>query len=221
MSADAFPPRLDRRVALKWMLTAAATLAVARRGFAAAAEDGTAPAAVPGAAGYGPDPSMVKIYRPGDVWPLTFTPAQRRAAVALGDVMIPADEESPAASAVGVPDFIDEWISAPYPVQKADRPVILNGLAWLDDEARARFGAEFAGLAPAQQTAICDDLCDPARAKPEHREAVKFFKKFRDLAAGGYYTTPEGMKAIGYTGNLPLPGFDGPPPEALRHVGLA
>jgi hypothetical protein len=164
---------------------------------------------------------MVKIYRPGDVWPLTFTPAQRRAAVALCDVILPADEESPSASAVGVPDFLDEWISAPYPAQAADRPMILAGLAWLDAEARRRFQADFADLAAAQQTAICDDLCDPARARPEHRDGVKFFKKFRDLAAGGYYTTPAGMKAIGYFGNVPLPGFEGPPPEALRHVGLA
>jgi hypothetical protein len=29
------------------------------------------------------------------------------------------------------------------------------------------------------------------------------------------------MKAIGYVGNVPSASFDGPPPEALRHVGLA
>jgi len=35
--------------------------------------------------GYGLDPSMVKVYQPGDVWPLTFTDAQRRTARALCD----------------------------------------------------------------------------------------------------------------------------------------
>jgi hypothetical protein len=29
------------------------------------------------------------------------------------------------------------------------------------------------------------------------------------------------MKAIGYVGNVPSGTFDGPPVEALRHVGLA
>ena len=56
---------------------------------------------------------------------------------------------------------------------------------------------------------------------PEFATASQFFKKFRDLTAGGYYTTPEGMKDIGYVGNVPLATFDGPPPEVLRKLGLA
>jgi hypothetical protein len=75
------------------------------------------------AKGYGPDPSMVKIYQPGDVWPLTLTEPQRRTTRALCDLIIPADDTSPSASAVGVPDFIDEWISSPYPAQAGDRRI--------------------------------------------------------------------------------------------------
>ena len=51
--------------------------------------------------------------------------------------------------------------------------------------------------------------------------AAKFFAKFRDLTAGGFYTTPVCMKDIGYVGNTPLAKFDGPPLEALRKAGLA
>ena len=69
--------------------------------------------------------------------------------------------------------------------------------------------------------AIADDICSPARARPEFATAAKFFSKFRDLTAGGFYTTPVGMKDIGYTGNVPLDKFDGPPLEALRKAGLA
>ena len=65
--------------------------------------------------GYGPDPVMVKVYKPGDVWPLTLTEPQRRTTGALCDVIMHADEPSPSASSLGVPDFIDEWISSPYP----------------------------------------------------------------------------------------------------------
>mgnify|MGYP000255188437 CR=1 FL=1 len=63
----------------------------------------------------------------------------------------------------------------------------------------------------------------PAAAKPlpAFKKAATFFKRFRDLTAGGYYTTPEGMKAIGYVGNMPSGAFEGPPIEALKHVGLA
>jgi hypothetical protein len=216
-------PRMDRRVAIKWMLTAAASIAVLdRTGRAATGGDsgGRIPEPLK-AKGYGPDPSMVKIYKPGEVWPLTFTEEQRKTASALSDVIIPADETSPSASAVGVPDFIDEWVSSPYPGQAGDRRTILDGLGWIDAEAQRRFTLPFAALSVAQQTQICDDICNPATARPAHAGAVKFFKKFRDLTSGGYYTTPQGMKAIGYTGNVPLPAFAGPPIEALRHVGLA
>jgi hypothetical protein len=211
-------PRIDRRTAIQWMLTAAATVAVRDRELFAADTAGTAPITVKG---YGPDPSMVKLYQPGDVWPLTLTEPQRRAAQALCDVIVPADDTSPSASAVGVPDFIDEWISSPYPAQAGDRRIVLEGLKWIDDEANRRFQKSFAELTPEEQIAICDDICNAAKAKPEHKLAVAFFKRYRDLTAGGYYTTPEGMKAIGYVGNRPLATFDGPPVEALKHVGLA
>lgn len=209
-------PRMDRRMAIQWMLAAAATVAVKDSDLLAA--ENTAPIE---AKGYGPDPIMVKLYKPGDVWPLTLTEPQRHAARALCDVIIPADEASPSASAVGVPDFIDEWISSPYPAQAGDRRIVPEGLKWIDDEANHRFNKTFANLTHEQQTAICDDICDSAKAKPEHRQAVAFFKRYRDLTAGGYYTTPEGMKAIGYAGNIPSVTFDGPPVEALKHVGLA
>ena len=49
---------------------------------------------------------------------------------------------------------------------------------------------------------------------------ASFFSRFRSLAAGAYYGTPEGWKAIGYIGNIPLPSFDGPPPEVLAKLGV-
>lgn len=207
-------PRMDRRTALQWMLTATATMAVRDpQLFAADASPITAK-------GYGPDPVMVKVYKPGDVWPLTLTEPQRRTTRALCDVIIPADADSPSASSLGVPDFIDEWISSPYPGQTGDRRLVLDGLKWIDEESSTRFSKVFADLSLEQQTAICTDIAS-AKPKPEHKNAATFFKRFRDLTAGGYYTTPEGMKAIGYVGNVPSGTFEGPPIEALKHVGLA
>lgn len=208
-------PRLDRRTAIKWMMTAAASVAVMDPISSEAA-----PAAIK-AKGYGMDPDLLKNYQPGDLWPQTFTPKQRRATTALCDVIIPADGKSPKASDLGVPDFIDEWISSPYPGQTADRKTVTDGLAWLDAEAQKRFQGDFADLRPEQQTAICDTICNSAKAKPEHKSAVSFFKRFRDLTAGGYYTTPVGMRDLGYVGNVAMTSFEGPTPEVLRHIGLA
>jgi hypothetical protein len=201
------------------MLTAAASVAVLdRSAFGADAAGSGKPAA-----GYGTDPDLLKTYQPGELWPLTFNETQRRAATALCDTIIPADAKSPAASTVGVPDFIDEWISAPYPGHDKDRATVLDGLTWLDAEAQRRFGgsSDFASLILSQRRAICDDICHAPNARPEFKKAAQFFGKFRDLTAGGFYSTPAGMKDLGYVGNVPLATFEGPPPEVLKQLGLA
>ena len=210
---------LDRRTTIKWIMAAAATLPSLHS--LSANLSATARGVADGQAGYGTDPDLVKEWKPGGPWPLTLLDEAKLTTAALCDLIIPADEHSPAASAVGVVDFIDEWISAPYPQQRADREVLLPGLAWIDAEAMRRFRKKFAGLDTAQKSAIADDICSAAKAKPEFATAAKFFAKFRDLPAGGFYTTPVGMKDIGYTGNVPLERFDGPPIEALKKAGLA
>jgi len=203
---------MDRRLTLKWMLAAAATPPLVR-GLQLFAATEPQP--------YGTDPKLLETYHPGDLWSLTFTPLQRRQATVLSDTIIPADATSPSASAVGVVDFIDEWISAPYPTQRADRKTVLEGLAWFDAEATRRFARSMADLDEQQLHSICDDISYVPKAKPEILEAAKFFARYRDLTAGGFYTTPQGRQDLGYVGNIPLPRFDGPPLEVLKKVGLA
>ena len=203
--------RMDRRLAIKWMLAASATLAVLdlRRLGASASTSG-----------YGTDPNLMQVYKPGDFWPLTFTAEQHRTVAALCDVILPADDKSPSASELKVPDFIDEWISAPYPKQHADRKIILEGLAWLDAESGRRFRKPFAELGHAEQQQICDDICSVQKSAPAFQSAARFFAKFRDLNMGAFYSTPEGMKDIRYLGNVPLAKFDGPPSEVLTYLKL-
>lgn len=210
-------PRLDRRAALKWMLAATASLAVTDRLAATAKHQ----AAVPATTGYGLDPLLNAEHAPGAFWPLTLTDHQRRTSATLCALIIPAEGDTPSAADLKVHDFIDEWISSPYPDQRADRDIVLAGLAWIDHEANTRFGADFADLSHAQMCAIADDLCHAPEAKREHAEGAKFFAKFRDLTAGGFFTTPVGMRDIGYVGNTPQIEFKGPPPEVLAKLGLA
>lgn len=210
--------RLSRREALKWMLTAMATTALLDVSRLGADEESLAP--LP-SGGYGLDPDLTKVYNPGDLWPLTMTPKERRAATALCETIIPADGQSPSAADVGVPQFIDEWISAPYPAQVTDRALVIEGLAWLDAEAQRRFTADYADLVHLQKVQICDGICYIPKAKPDYKRAAQFFRRFRDLTAGGFYTTPQGTKDLEYIGNVPLVSFEGPPLALIQKLGLA
>lgn len=210
MSAD-----ISRREAIQWVMAVSAAAALPRGTFAQSAKPPST-----AAQGYGVDPNLVKVHAPGSFWPLTFNAGQRRVAGVLADVIIPRDELGPAASEVGVPSFLDEWISAPYPDQQKDRPVILDGLAWLEEESQKRFKKKFAELLATQHDAICQDICFEETARSPFKKAAFFFTRFRWLCAAAYYATPEGWKAIGYVGNVILEHFDGPPPAVLAKLGV-
>jgi hypothetical protein len=218
--------RLDRREVLRWIGGAAAAAAAASRLPIGEAQTtarigrDTAPFKS-GGPRIGWDPVLNKNYSPGDLWPLTLDAPRRRAAAALCDLILPPEPGDKKPSELGVPDFIDEWISSPYDETNKDRPVILEGLAWIDAESGRRFGGKvFADLTEQQQCAIADDICGKTPVRSEFKQAQRFFDRFRYLAASGYYTTPQGWKDIGYVGNVPMVEFPGPTPEALKHLGL-
>lgn len=205
----------DRRTTIKWMLAAAAAVPLLEH--RAWTQEVTAQ---PAATGYGTDPDLIKLHRPGEIWPLTLSAAQRRTAAALCNAILPDDGHSPSAESIGMVDFIDEWVSAPYPRQLEDRPLVLEGLAWMDAEAQRRFAKYFVELGEAQQRAICDDICLERNAQTRFARAAAFFNRYRDLTVGGFYSTPTGWKDLGYVGNVPLAKFDGPPAELLQKLGL-
>lgn len=205
---------MDRRTTMKWVLAAGAAWPVLGTRVTAANSPITA-------RGYGTDPNLIEPHRPGEFWPLTLSTAQQQMAGILSDIIIPADEHSRSASAVGVVDFIDEWISAPYPNYQRDRSVVLGGFAWLDAEGVRRFSKQFSQLDSNQQLTICNDICDEARATAERGDAARFFALYRDLTAGGFYSSPMGRKDLNYIGNVPLAKFDGAPVELLKALKLA
>jgi hypothetical protein len=187
------PPNLDRRTAFKWVLAVAATLRMPE-GFGAEIEQ------VIAAKGYGND-------------------AQRKAVAALADAILPQEGEWPAASTLGVVDFVDEWISAPYPQMQEDRTLMLQGFEWLGAESKRRFRKELHALDGRQLDTLCAELA-PGPEQKKDSPALPFFARFRQLVAGAYYTTPQGMRDIGYVGNVPLASYDGPPEEILKMVGV-
>jgi hypothetical protein len=218
---------LSRRTTLQWMMTAAA-LPLARWSPPAMAAEAVAPpfhvvdwpAAPPPAAGdgYGRDPDLMTPKVP---WPLTLDKAQRATVDLLGDLILPADERSPGAGTFGVGAFIDEWISAPYPNQQADRVQVLPGLIWLDAQSKAVHGAAFVAITTSQRAGILDALT-VATPVATMAAPVAFMDTLRHLFVLGFYSLPEGKADMGFIGDEPTPGaYPGPSSEALAHLAEA
>jgi hypothetical protein len=205
---------VDRRTTLRWFAVfAAAPLAACGETARSAMWGGLKPISAPT---IGRDPNILK---PSVPWPLTMTHAELVACAALTDLILPAEAGASSASQVGVPAFIDEWVSAPYPTQQEHRNLIVPGLAWLDEEAMKRGGATFAASTLAVQTSIADEIAFAGKVKPGLKKQADFFARMRSLTLGAYYTTPEGWKQIGYMGNRPSKGpYPGPTPEAMAHI---
>jgi len=213
MSSD--PLNLDRRVTLKWMLAAmAAASAPVQGAYAAQAPaspwPGTSPTPVTGP-GYGTDPNLLEPVVP---WSKTLSTAELATAAAVCDTILPAEGQWPAPSAIGIHQFVDEWVSAPYPQHHTDRATIVNGFAWIDAQAQARHGATYATLDEAKRSLI---LADAAKADGGGRE---FVDRMKFLTAGAYYTSEKGIEELGYVGNVPITDSDypGPTPEAMAHL---
>lgn len=209
-----------RRQSIAWFAAAACSP------MALALPAGTATAASAGwpsitlsrtaASGYGPDPDLAakKV-----TWPLSLDPAQRQVVRLCADVILPPAAGGKAPSALGIDTFIDEWVSAPYQRQTADRALIVPGLAWLDSETKQRFSQPFAAISHSQRCKIFDNIAWQERITPEYAQAATFFASLRALVILGYYTTPEGEAELGYVGNTPSQGiYPGPGPEPLAHL---
>lgn len=213
MNTDQRPTRISRREVIKWFTTAAAASQLGGNGLWSQ-ELGSLPK------GYGSDPKVTGIYKPGDFWPLTLDRNQYRLVTFLADVILPEDEYGPAASALRVPDFVDEWVSAPYPRQQSDRKKILPGLALMNELSRKQHGKGFADLTVRQGSTLLDEIVEQRSSGSPWKKTADFLHSFTSLCMGAYYGTPPGWKAIGYVGNTPMASFDGPPQEVLDRVGV-
>lgn len=230
MRDDETTPPMDRREALKVMATTAAAASIGS-GIAPTVADAQAPVqiaprprpgtAVPPKTGPRGTPTDPDLLNARATWPRLLTAPEMATVSALCDMIIPADDKSPAASAVGVPAYINEYVSAPYDWAERALVRVRGGLAWLDVESAKRFSKPFTQLTVAQRTLICDDICYQPNAKPEFKAGARFFNEMRNLTQSGFYTSDAGMKDLGYVGNVPLAKFELPPAEVLRKLGIA
>lgn len=158
---------------------------------------------------------------PSGPWEKPLVASELATLTVLVDLILPADDQSPAASAVGVPDFLNEWAGAPYPENREDCDTLRGGVSWLNTHTGQLHGKPFTEITPAQQTAILDSICDWSKAGPGLGYGARFFQKLRSLTLSGYYTHPATWKSLGYVGNIPIAGpYPGVPDEVIKILGL-
>ncbi|PIB91591.1 gluconate 2-dehydrogenase subunit 3 family protein [Caulobacter sp. FWC2] len=211
-------PTLTRRRTIAWFTAALASPMALPTGPARAASIGwpalmLKPIAAPG---YGADPNMSEKKV---TWPLSLSPEQRALIRICADIVLPPPAGRKPPSALGIDAFVDEWVSAPYARQAADRTLILAGLVWMDAQAMERFSKSFACATDAQRRVIFDMIAWRDRIAPGCEQAAAFFASLRAIVVLGYYTLPEGEEELGFVGNTPYEGvYPGPGPEPLRHL---
>ena len=197
-----YEPKVDRRTALAWVGVVGAATAVG----AGVVVYGPKMGGEVVTRGYGTDPKLAKPEKAP--WTRIMTRDQLTTAAILADYILPANATAPSASSLGIPDFIDEWVSAPYPDQLKDRPVVMNGLNALS--------VKVLKVTPEARTAALEALRN-SQDKATHA----FWRKFRRLTIGAYYTTDAGMKDVGYIGNVSRTSDPGPSDEVKAHLEAA
>jgi len=162
-----------------------------------------------------------------------FTDHEMATITVLADIIIPKDEVSGSASDAKVPEFI-EFIVKDMPDHQLP---MRGGLQWLDMHCLKRFNKPFVECSQQEQLQVVDDMAYPeikwkewkngklveqkrGSEKPEMKPGIKFFKLMRNLTATGFYTSPVGLKDIGYVGNTPTK-WNGVPDDVLKQYGFA
>ncbi|HEY6390997.1 MAG TPA: gluconate 2-dehydrogenase subunit 3 family protein [Bryobacteraceae bacterium] len=124
----------------------------------------------------------------------------------LADFIIPSDERSPGATAAGAPEFID-LLASQNPQMLA---IYTGGIAWLDYTMQRRYSSDFVSAKPEQQTALLDLIAYRKNESAELGPGIHFFEWARRMVVDAYYTSPIGIKEVGYMGNTAVSKFEVP-----------
>ena len=145
--------------------------------------------------------------------PKCFTPHNFQTLRKLADLIIPADDHSRGAYDAGAAEYID-FLSS----HNADLAAIFNGgFGWLDDYMMRTYGADFLTAKPDQQTAILDTLAYRKNYMDATAGGRTFWTWLRNMVVDAYYTSPAGVKDLGYMGNTGMSHFS-VPQEAVDYV---
>ncbi len=145
--------------------------------------------------------------------PKCFTAHNFQTLRKLADLIIPADEHSRGAYDAGAAEYID-FLSS----RNADLAAIFNGgFGWLDDYMTRTHGADFLSAKPEQQTAVLDTLAYRRNYADATAGGRVFWTWVRNMVVDAYYTSPAGVKDLGFMGNSGMTHFT-VPKEAVDYV---
>ena len=153
--------------------------------------------------------------QPGGYTPVQLTAHEFRTVSRLAELIVPADTRGGSAVDAGAPEFIDLLCS-----QNAQLTTIYqNGTRWLDATIRERSGNNFIDTSIEAQTDLLDELVEAERGDSSNTlsEGVSFFGWVRRMSVDAYYTSPIGIRDIGYQGNRVLSSYE-TPSEAIDFV---
>lgn len=149
----------------------------------------------------------------GPYAPKCFTAHEFATLQKLSELIIPADDHSPGAFEAGAAEFIDYMGS-----NSADlKEIFTGGIGWLDREMQRRYEADFLNAKPDQQITMLDLIAYRKNENPETAPGIRFFAWVRNLVTDAYYTSPVGIKDLGYMGNGAMSEF-AVPAEAVQYA---
>ena len=132
----------------------------------------------------------------------TLDPHQMETVTYIAEMILP-ETETPGATSVKVPEFIDLMLTEWSPAVERDR--FLAGLADLDARSRRTYGGVFLDLRRADQEALLQTLDG---VKGTDGSAEQAFETLKQLTIYGYFTSERVMKDV--TREPVIPGrFDG------------
>jgi hypothetical protein len=145
--------------------------------------------------------------------PKALNPHEYKTLEKLAGLIIPPDQKSPGAAGAGACEFID-LLASQNPKLLA---IYTGGIAWLDRAMHRRHSTDFVGAKLDQQTAMLDLIAFRKNQSRELGPGIRFFEWARRMVVDAYYTSPAGIKDIGYMGNTAVAKFE-IPQEAIDYA---
>lgn len=128
---------------------------------------------------------------PGGWTPELFTERQAQVVTALADVILPADD-TPAASEVGVPEFIEKMVNETY--SEEQRQEFLDGLDEFADNYQSDLQAEYFDGSDEERYDFAYHQNE--LAVQDRPDSSPFILAFKELTLLGYFTSEVGATQV-------------------------